>query len=107
MTASGAHGGSLTLAQRARLHVNLSIPPFSSACEFCTNLALSLSHPSFFQFVYSAGNLDILSFYSAHLSIRFPMFFFIVRGVTTPSLTLTEPDAQHLLDTSSMNVVIH
>ena len=55
MTASGMHGmlatkisGSLTLSQRGRLQVNLFIADFASACVLRTNLALNLSHPSFF-----------------------------------------------------------
>ena len=48
-------------------------------------------------------NLKFLWANSAHLSTRFTMFF---RWVTTPSLMPTGPDAQQLLDTSSMSVVI-
>ena len=67
---------------------------------------------SFFQLVYPGRSQHTVHFLclwryfranSAHPGIRCPMFF---RGVMTPSLMPTWPDAQHLLDSSSMRVAI-
>ena len=88
--------GSLTLSQRARFQMNLSIPESASASELCSDLALHLSRLFFFSGGVPCTHLDTLSMY----------ILFGDSSEPTASPFYQVSDVWHLLDPSSISLVI-